>query len=174
MIEIYKTIEGYPNYEISNMGNVRRGKRKLKNLLHKKTGYNMVCLYNESGCRRFNIHRLVAEAFIPNPNNYPVVNHKDENKQNNMVWVNEDGSIDYDKSNLEWCTQSYNIKYGSSIKKIRESKQRGCLQMDMDGNVIKEWDCIKVAQKTLKISHIVRCCRGKQNTAGGFKWKYAR
>lgn len=133
----------------------------------------MVCLYNELGVKRVLIHRLVADAFLSNPNNYPVVNHKDENKQNNMVWVNEDGSIDYDKSNLEWCTRSYNINYGTSISKIRKSKQKGCLQMDMEGNIIKEWECIRVAQRTLKINNISKCCMGKMKTTGGYKWKYA-
>lgn len=162
MIEIYKTIEEYPNYEVSNMGNVRRkGRKILRPLFTKNTGYYMVCLYNEFGNKRVLIHRLVAQAFIPNPNNYPVVNHINEDKTDNRV------------ENLEWCTQSYNINYGTSINKIRKSKQKGCLQMDMEGNIIKEWECIRVAQRTLKINNISKCCMGKMRTTGGYKWKYA-
>lgn len=162
MIEIYKTIEEYPNYEISNMGNVRRkGRKMLKPLFTKNTGYYMVCLYNEFGAKRVLIHRLVADAFLSNPNNYPVVNHINEDKTDNRV------------ENLEWCTRSYNINYGTSINKIRKSKQKGCLQMDMEGNIIKEWECIRVAQRTLKINNISKCCMGKMKTTGGYKWKYA-
>lgn len=162
MIEIYKTIEEYPNYEISNMGNVRRkGRKMLKPLFTKSTGYYMVCLYNEFGAKRVLIHRLVADAFLFNPNNYPVVNHINEDKTDNRV------------ENLEWCTRSYNINYGTSINKIRKSKQKGCLQMDMEGNIIKEWECIRVAQRTLKINNISKCCMGKMKTTGGYKWKYA-
>lgn len=162
MIEIYKTIEEYPNYEVSNMGNVRRkGRKILRPLFTKNTGYYMVCLYNEFGNKRVLIHRLVADAFLPNPNNYPVVNHINEDKTDNRV------------ENLEWCTQSYNINYGTSIDKIRKSKQKGCLQMDMEGNIIKEWECIRVAQRTLKINNISKCCMGKMRTTGGYKWKYA-
>lgn len=162
MIEIYKTIEEYPNYEVSNMGNVRRkGRKMLKPLFTKNTGYYMVCLYNEFGAKRVLIHRLVADAFLSNPNNYPVVNHINEDKTDNRV------------ENLEWCTRSYNINYGTSINKIRKSKQKGCVQMDMEGNVIKEWECIRVAQRTLKISNISKCCMGKMKTTGGYKWKYA-
>lgn len=162
MIEIYKTIEDYPNYEVSNMGNVRRkGGKMLKPLFTKNTGYYMVCLYNEFGDKRVLIHRLVADAFLSNPNNYPVVNHINEDKTDNRV------------ENLEWCTRSYNINYGTSISKIRKSKQKGCLQMDMEGNIIKEWECIRVAQRTLKINNISKCCMGKMKTTGGYKWKYA-
>ena len=162
MIEIYKTIEEYPNYEVSNMGNVRRkGRKRLKPLFTKSTGYYMVCLYNEFGVKRVLIHRLVADAFLSNPNNYPVVNHINEDKTDNRV------------ENLEWCTRSYNINYGTSINKIRKSKQKGCLQMDMEGNIIKEWECIRVAQRTLKINNISKCCMGKMKTTGGYKWKYA-
>lgn len=162
MIEIYKTIEEYPNYEVSNMGNVRRkGGKMLKPLFTKNTGYYMVCLYNEFGSKRVLIHRLVADAFLSNPNNYPVVNHINEDKTDNRV------------ENLEWCTRSYNINYGASISKIRKSKQKGCLQMDMEGNIIKEWECIRVAQRTLKINNISKCCMGKMKTTGGYKWKYA-
>lgn len=162
MIEIYKTIEEFPNYEVSNMGNVRRkGRKMLKPLFTKNTGYYMVCLYNEFGNKRVLIHRLVADAFLSNPNNYPVVNHINEDKTDNRV------------ENLEWCTRSYNINYGTSINKIRKSKQKGCLQMDMEGNIIKEWECIRVAQRTLKINNISKCCMGKMKTTGGYKWKYA-
>lgn len=94
-----KIIRGYPNYSIDECGNIfnRDGKR-LKPCRNKK-GYLKVYLYNDSGRKCMSVHRLVAQAFIPNPNNLPEVNHKDTNKNNNVV------------SNLEWCTGSENIKH---------------------------------------------------------------
>ena len=114
-MEIWKDIDGYVGiYQVSNMGNVRslqreefkcrqgyrvRKGRQLKPARDKK-GYLMIPLNKDGKRKTRRIHRLVAETFIPNPNNFPQVNHKDENKQNNSV------------DNLEWCTPSYNINYG--------------------------------------------------------------
>ena len=70
--------------------------------------------------KHYYIHRLVAEAFLQNLNNLPQVNHKDENKANNFVWVNEDGSVDLEKSNLEWCTNDYNIHFGTALKRQKQ------------------------------------------------------
>lgn len=131
-MEIWKDINGYIGiYQVSNMGNVRslqreeykcrqgyrvRKGRQLKPGRDKK-GYLLVGLRKDGKCKTRRIHRLVAEAFIPNPNNLPQINHKDENKCNNTV------------DNLEWCTPSYNINYGKanmlraiSLKKLWERK----------------------------------------------------
>ena len=108
MIEIYKTIEGFPNYQVSNLGNVKSinyrhtNKEKVLNPSLRRNYYS-VQLYNKNGLKVCNIHRLVAEAFIPNPDNLPVVNHKDGNIHNNSV------------DNLEWCTQGYNLKHAVDI-----------------------------------------------------------
>lgn len=126
MEEIWKDIKGYEGlYQVSNFGRVlsinrtRKGrynsivpvKRKFKNFKTTWDGYYDVTLCKDSKLKSFRVHRLVAEAFIPNPNNYPQVNHKDENKTNNVVWINEDGSVDYEKTNLEWCDCKYNNNY---------------------------------------------------------------
>lgn len=111
-------------------------------------------------------HRLVAEAFIPNPNNYPCINHKDENRKNNNV------------ENLEWCTYKYNINYGNRTKKQIRShvpyKSVSVLQYDLNNNFIKEWKSIKEAEHYYNISKntISQCCQKIQKTAGGFIWKY--
>lgn len=167
MTETYKTIEGYPNYEISNLGNVKSKnyKRSGKEQILKPTdkhngGYTQVQLFNENGSKKFSVHRLVAEAFLPNPNGYTDVNHKDENPSNNRV------------SNLEWCSHLYNLNYGTIKDKMRESHKRKVVQMSMNEEVIRVFDSVKEAQDTLKISNISSCCRGKYNSAGGFKWKY--
>ena len=111
--EIWKDIKGYEGaYQVSNLGRVRSLTRKVKTFngvrtskgqllkpLKTNTGYYRVDLKQNQKDKYMSIHRLVAEAFIPNPNNYPIINHKDNNPQNNCV------------ENLEWCTQSYNVKY---------------------------------------------------------------
>ena len=101
-------VENYPNYSVNDLGEVFNNKtgRKLKQTI--KKGYCNVYLYNEDGRKFFLVHRLVAQAFIPNPNNYPEINHKDENPLNNCA------------ENLEWCTSKYNNNYGTHKEKIRQ------------------------------------------------------
>ena len=103
-------VEHYPNYSVNDFGEVFNNKtgRKLKQTI--KKGYCNVYLYNENGRKFFLVHRLVAQAFIPNPNNYPEVNHKDENSLNNCV------------ENLEWCTSEYNSNYGTHQEKLRQRR----------------------------------------------------
>ena len=118
MQEIWKDIPNYENlYQISNLGRVRslhnryKGKQYLKACPNSK-GYLLVSLCKNHTQRAFNIHRLVAEAFIPNPNNLPCINHIDENKLNNAV------------SNLEWCSYQYNNVYGHRIEKSVATRRR--------------------------------------------------
>ena len=108
------------------------------------------------------VHRIVAETFINNPNNYKYVNHKDENPSNNCV------------TNLEWCTQKYNINYGTGNQKRSEAEKRKIIQYNLEGNFIKQWDGIIDAATELKISkgNICSCCKGKRQTAANYIWKY--
>lgn len=171
MTEIYKLIEEYPNYEVSNLGNVKslnyRGSGKERLLIPSNKNirdhndYKQVFLFNENGGKKFSVHRLVALAFIPNPNGYTDVNHKDENPSNNRV------------ENLEWCSHLYNLNYGTIKNKMRQSHKRKVVQLSKDGEVIRVFDSIKEAEEILKISNISGCCRGKYKTAGGYKWEYA-
>ena len=143
--EIWKDVEGYcGKYRISNMGRVMamwRGNQYtekngephiLKPSIHKQ-GYLKVALTYKGKRKISFIHRLVAEAFLPNPDNLPQVNHKNEVKDYNMVWVNEDGSIDYNKSNLEWCDAKYNSNYGTRIQRHREMVSKPVIQYTLDG-----------------------------------------
>ena len=198
MEEIWRDVKGYEGlYQVSNLGRVkslerfiktRKNKNGMNGYIHKQEsiriptkdykGYLRLSLCKEGKLKLFRIHRLVAEAFIPNPNNLPQVNHKDENKENNCI------------SNLEWCTNEYNHNYGTRNKRVAE-KQKGrkipfeqiknkiaVLQINKDTNeVIRKYDSIKEAQICCGIkthySHIGACCKGERKTAYGFKWRYA-
>ena len=99
-------ISGYPNYSINTLGDVFNNKTGLRLKQIVKKGYCAVYLYNENGRKFFLVHRLVATTFIPNPNDLPEVNHKDENPLNNSV------------ENLEWCSPKYNCNYGTHNEKL--------------------------------------------------------
>ena len=151
MEEIWKDIKGYDGlYQVSNLGNV-----KSLNFNHFPNKQKILKPRNAGRYNKQNvlIHRLVAEAFIPNPNNYPCINHKNKNTYDNKI------------NNLEWCTHKYNMRY-SLAKKVN--------QYDLQGNYIKTWDCIKDASNELNIRNysISLCCKGKYKNVGGFKWKY--
>lgn len=163
MEERFKVIEGFPQYKISDKGNVFSIKygRLLKPYKH-KDGYLFIDLYDNKKFPK-SIHRLVAEAFLPNPNNYDQVNHKDENKTNNCI------------SNLEWCTHQYNNNYGTRNRRIGNAHKIKILQFTKEGNLIKEWDSMIEACKEYNISKSLmsECCNGKYNTAKGYVWKKA-
>ena len=150
--EIWKDCKGYEGlYQVSNLGRVWNVKlqRYLKGS-YDKDGYIRVNLTAKNGKAKIErVHRLVALAFLDNPNNYPQVNHKDENKQNNCV------------SNLEWCDAKYNTTYskGKAVK---------CIELN------KVYKCSQDAAKELNIdgSSIRKACRGKQKIAGGYLWEY--
>lgn len=173
MQEIWKDIPGYESlYQISNLGNVKsfRQSAKLKKpqeyLLKpslNNSGYGNVTLYKNASKRKFLVHKLVAEAFIPNENNYPCVNHIDENKTNNQV------------DNLEWCTYAYNNAYGTArIRTIQTTAYR-VHQFTLDEIWIASYLSSSVIEKLLGFSatSIHECCSGKIDYAYGYKWKYA-
>ncbi|MBQ3414509.1 MAG: HNH endonuclease [Clostridia bacterium] len=195
MKEIWKSIENYPYYQISNFGRVRSLDKYVKHYKSRcgfalrkgmilktkydKDSYYTICLRNNGIAKTLKVHRLVAQAFIPNPNKLPIVNHKDENKSNNFVWINDDGSVDLEKSNLEWCTQEYNNNYNFrqqriSRETIKKKLSKPILQYDMKGNFLKEWPSGIEIQRQLGFSqaNISRCCLGKSNYAYLYKWKY--
>ena len=132
-------------------------------------GYYCTNIIKEGQNRLYRVHRLVAEAFIPNPNNFPCVNHKDENKKNNSV------------ENLEWCTYQYNIRYGEQYK-VRASKskqelkyRKPVVQLTIDGTFVAEHRSMYYAALTTGISKssIKQCINGKRKTCGGFMWMSA-
>lgn len=125
-------------------------------------GYLLVYLYANRKKVACKVHRLVAKAFIPNPNNFPQVNHKDEIKDNNCF------------TNLEWCSPSYNNSYGKGNINRANSKRVPILQLDMGDNVIREWSSAREVESTLGFnnSNITNCCRGRYKSMYGYKWKY--
>ena len=156
-----KEIPDFPNYFITENGEVWSAKRNIFLTPHNDRGYLTVNLSN-NGIRQIKkIHRLVAEAFIPNPNNYPQINHKDENKLNNNV------------DNLEWCTQKYNCQYGTRNYRCTVHCNRKVKQL-LNGEVINKYNSLKEAslKTNIKYQNISSCCRNQQNTAGGYEWKY--
>ena len=168
--EIWKDIPEYEGlYQVSNFGRVKSLKRGKENILkHIKTkdGYFFINLYQNGKQKNFKVHQLVARMFIPNPYNLPIINHKDENKQNNHV------------SNLEWCTIHYNNCYGTRNKRIsiahKGKRNKPILQFSLEGEFIREWDSAKSVNIKLNINsgHISECCKGKLKTCSGFIWKY--
>lgn len=125
--EIWKPIKNYENYEISNYGNVRSNNYRSHNKLLKRvianTGYYVVGLYKNGNGKQFFVHRLVAEAFIPNNNNLETVNHIDENKLNNYV------------DNLEWCSRGENAyKYNINRPFSKEHKEK------ISKSIYKHWE----------------------------------
>lgn len=150
----FKKIEGFENYLIYSDGRVwsERTGKFLKPEIN-KSGYLIVDLRRNGEHNRRRVHRLVAEAFIPNPNNYPVVNHIDEDKTNNDI------------SNLHWCTQQYNAEY---------SLGKEVIQYSLEGQFIKEWPSTREIERKLGCynTEISKCCRGIFKQAYGFIWKY--
>ena len=162
MEEIWHDIEGYEGlYQISNKGLVKSlkwGKERILRPGIDGYGYMFVCLCNDNVMKYFKLHRLVAIAFIQNPDNKPQVNHKDENKLNNCV------------ENLEWMTYIDNCNYGSRNKRL----SRKILQYSKSGEFIREWQGALEVERVLKIAqpNITQCCKGKRKSSGGFVWKY--
>ena len=165
MEEIYRDVVGYEGfYKVSNLGNIYSVKRNkvLKPTLI-DNGYLQVDLYKDTKHKKFGVHRLVAIAFIPNPDNLPQVNHKDEDKTNNCVY------------NLEWNTAQENINYGTHNFRSGIKRRKPINQYDLQGNFIKTWNSGTEIEKTLGFTHtnITKCCRDKIKTAYGYKWQYA-
>lgn len=164
MQEIWKDIPGYENlYQVSNIGNVRSLHNRYKNKEYLKPcingkGYLLVSLCKNHSQKSINVHRLVAQVFIPNPNNLPCINHKDENKQNNNV------------DNLEWCTYQYNNTYGQRLTK--SALKQGIPVKCIETEVI--YSSAYAASRATGIwqSGICLCCKGRKKTAGNFHWQY--
>ena len=152
-----KDIKNYEGiYGITSCGKVWSYKRKkFLEPTANGDGYLRVKLCRDGQKKWYRVHRLVAEAYIPNPDNLPQINHKDENKANNCL------------QNLEWCDAKYNTNYGTRNEKFKKP----ILQYDLNGNFIKEWPSATDVGKEAN-DNICKCLKGKTKTAYGFVWKY--
>lgn len=183
-MEKWKDIKGYEGlYQVSTLGRVRslprkdpRGHQlKGKYLKPRKDthGYFRVCLSKDGIVCYKGIHRLVAEAFIDNPHNYPQVNHKDEHPTNNRA------------DNLEWCTAKYNSNYGNHCQRISEARKgqpRSEMAIELFRHkLMKKVQCVETGQifeslksaeefiQTTTVHHVLK---GRQKTSGGYHWRY--
>lgn len=183
MSEIWKDIPGFEGfYMVSNLGRVKSLPRVVmrsngKSYTHKEViikerknawGYSTLPLTVSPGAnkqRNWMVHRLVALAFLDNPNNYPQINHKDGDKSNNTP------------GNLEWCTNSMNQLHAweNGLNKYTGKNNVKVVQMDESGNIIKVWDSMHEAERGLSkvtVGHIWSCVNGKRKHCGGYRWKY--
>lgn len=187
----WRAIPGYEDmYEVSSGGAVRALPRidaggffrqgKLLQPYAQKSGYLNVKLRNRNGERQaFGVHRLVAAAFLPNPDGLPQVNHKDEVKTNNGV------------SNLEWCSVDYNLNFKNGrtkrrntlkananntkhLKALAKAQRMPVVQLTLDGQLVKRWPSAYAAGKAgYGMPGINDCCHHKRNTNHGYKWEFA-
>ena len=161
---IRRAVKGFEGmYEVTSSGLVISVRKHM--LLKPKIdryGYPVVTLFGRNRPRYVPIHRLVAEAFIPNPENKPAVNHIDENKLNNSV------------ENLEWVTVKENDNHGTRNIRMAESKCKTPVVQILPDGSIRQFRGVKDASICTGINRcqIAECCKGRAKTAGGYKWRY--
>lgn len=190
MEEIWKDIKGYEGlYQVSTLGRVkslnkiivdkngkeRKYPERIMSQQKFRTGYFGVKLYRNNTNKRKLVSRLVALTFIPNPNNFPYINHINGIKTDNRV------------ENLEWCTPSYNVQHAWSkglnimdTKRLNKNRNNGMKtakkveQYSKDNKKIQEFNSLREAERITRIryDHISECCKGTAKTAGGYLWKY--
>ena len=184
-IEIWKTAvydgivyEGL--YKVSNLGRIlslnyrNTGKSELMTPGEMPNGYFQVGLHKNGKQKMCLVHRLVAQTFIPNPENLPEVNHKDENKTNNFVFLNEDGSINKEKSNLEWKNHRDNCNHGTRNERMAKAQSKRVLQLSLSGDLIREWESTRECGRNGFCQGAVSaCCRGEISHYKGFRFMYA-
>ena len=183
--------EPYEDYQVSNLGRImslnygRTRKPKLRSLNKTKSGYLQVQLSKNKKKDKFYVHRIVAETFLPNPDNLPQVNHKiegDEGKTMNFVFFNEDGSINKEKTTIEWVTAKENTNYGTRNKRagktLSKTQTNGkhskpVLQFTLDGKFVREWpSAMECGRNGFITSCVIRCCNGERKSHKGFIWRY--
>ncbi len=180
--EIYEGL-----YKVSNLGKIlslnyrNTGKAELMNPSANTYGYLVVNLWKNGEDKTCLVHRLIAETFLENPENKPCVNHKiegDEGKTMNMVFFNEDGTIDKERTTIEWVTREENNNYGTHNERVAKANTNGklskrVLQLSLTGELIREWESTaECGRNGFNQSHVCDCCNGKLPHYKGFCWEY--
>ena len=181
--EIYEGL-----YKVSNLGKIlslnykNTGKAKLMTPVEDTNGYLIVKLYKNKEKKKCLVHRLVAQTFLPNPDGKPHINHKiegDKGKKINIVIFNEDGTVNKERTTIEWVTPKENSNYETRNERIAKALTNGkqskpVLQLSLSGDLIREWPSTKEIERQLGYNNanISACCRGKLKTAYGFRWEY--
>lgn len=149
------------NYDVSNSGLVRNStNKKIIALQIDRKGYHRVTLWNKGNKKLLRVHRLVAEAFIPNPNILETVNHKNENKADNRV------------ENLEWMSREDNLRYGTRTERMAKTNNKKVMAISLKDTKVIVFKSMKQAEKFgFNHSGISACCHGKYNQYKGFIWK---
>ena len=194
-IEIWKTPiydgEIYEGFEVSNWGRIkslnyrRTGRAELMNPVETPKGYLQIQLRKNGESKTCSVHRLVAQTFLPNPENKPCINHKiegEKGKKINMVIFNTDGSIDKERTTIEWTTYEENNNYGTRnerIAKINKIVQtngklsKRVLQLSLSGDLIREWPSTAECERNgFDHGAVTKCCNGKLPHYKGFLWMY--
>ena len=192
MLEIWRTAiydgEIYEGlYQVSNLGRFKNlnyrntGKAELLNPGTNKDGYLQVCLSKNGEYKMCLVHRLIAETFLPNPDNLPQVNHKidtKEGKKINMVIFNEDGTVNKERTTIEWCTPKENNDYGTRNERVAKANTNGIrskpvLQLSLTGDLIREWPSVgECGRNGFNKGAVAACCRGEKPQYKGFRWEY--
>ena len=178
-------------YKVSNLGRImslnyrNTGRAELMNPIDDGNGYFRVQLWKNGEYKTCKVHRLVAETFLENPEGKPEINHKiegDEGKKINMVIFNEDGTVDEERSTIEWVTRKENIDYGTRTERAGKAISKALtngklskkvLQLSLDGELIREWPSTRECGRNgFDSSTIIKCCRGELKTHKGFLWMY--
>ena len=188
--EIYEEL-----YKVSNLGRIlslnyrNTGKAELMTPVKRKDGYLKVGLRKNGNTKMCYVHRLIAETFLENPENKPCINHKiegDEGKTMNMVIFNEDGTINKEKTTIEWATYEENNNYatrneraGKAISKVKKGipnikLSKTVLQLSLSGELIREWESTRECERNgFDQGAVSKCCNGKLPHYKGFRWMFA-
>ena len=179
--------EVFDNYQVSNLGQIlslnfrNTGKPELMNPWEDKDGYLKIGLRNNRKTDFILVHRLIAETFIPNPDNLPQVNHKidtKEGKKINMVIFNEDGTVNKERTTIEWVTSKENNDYGTRNERVAKANTNGIrskpvLQLSLTGDLIREWPSVgECGRNGFNKGAVAACCRGEKPQYKGFRWEY--
>lgn len=167
--EVWKRINGLEDYEVSNLGRVKSFKKdkingKIMHSFPTNKGYLRIKLGDGKISKTFSVHRLVCENFLPKDENRKIINHKNGIKDDNRL------------ENLEWATNSENIRHAFDELGRTATWTKRITQYDMEGNPIKDWESLTVASNSLDISQssISQCCAGVRKSCGGFVWKMCK